>query len=89
VDTVQCYNGASQAYVSRILECVLYRLGLTTMNIIVTAERSAGMVWKFGVLSSHHKLALLQNYVFTAVTYQTSRDSSADAVLTVLTSTLS
>lgn len=68
VDAVPSYNEASKAYVTRIFECVLYRLGLTAMNTILTAQRSVGMAWKFGVLSSHHKLALHQNHVFTAAT---------------------
>ena len=89
MDAVPSYNEASKAYVTRIFECVLYRLGLTAMNTILTAERSVGMVWKFGVLSSHHKLTLHQNHVFTAATYQRSRDSNVDSVLAVLTRTLS
>ena len=89
VDSVPSYSEASKAYVTRIFECVLYRLGLTAMNTILTAERSVGIAWKFGVLSSHHKLALHQNHVFTAATYQRSRDSNVDSVLAVLTRTLS
>jgi len=89
VDAVPSYNEASKAHVTRIFECALYRLGLTAMNTILTAERSIAMVWKFGVLSSHHKLALHLNHVFTAATYERSRDSNVDSVLAVLTRTLS
>ena len=89
VGAVSSYNESSKAYVTRIFECVLYRLGLTAMNTILTAERSVGMVWRFGLLSSHHKLALHQNHVFTAATYQRIRDWNVDFVLAVLTRTLS
>lgn len=67
-----------------LLECALYRLGLTIINMMLTAECSVCEVQNFSILPPHRKLTLHQNHVFTDMKHQTNRDRTPDIALAVL-----